>query len=110
MITGGALPPDHQGDATMLPDVFPALGEWMNLYQQTGIAADKQLAIQNKSGAPVLIWEGDTPPSQGDGMHGWELTREQGPYITTESGGCWALHRQTGFTQNGRLCVQEWKQ
>lgn len=96
----------------MIPDVKPQVGVWTNLYAATGIAVGTRLAIQNKSGGRALVWEGATAPAavDGDDRHGYQIFMDGDPVKTGPApAGCWVLFWEVGFTERGRLCVQEYQ-
>lgn len=93
----------------MIPDIKPLVGVWTDVYSLTGLSAGTRLSLQNKSGGKALVWEGAAPPAviDGDDRHGYQIFMDRDP-VKTSVGipGCWVLYWETGYTTNGRLCVQ----
>lgn len=97
----------------MIKDLKPTVGVWTDLYALSGIAPGTRLQIQNKSGGKALVWEGAAPPTavgpDDDNRHGYQIFMDGDPVKTTPAPvGCWVLYWEVGFTQTGRMCVQEY--
>ena len=95
----------------MIPDIFPTLNTWTNVYAATGIAVGTRLQIQSKREYPCMIWEGATAPgvTGDDNRQGYELTMAGGPVKTSAApAGVWVMPWSSSDKGAGRLCVQEY--
>lgn len=75
--------------ATSLPPVNLGLGEWVDIYAETGITVGTQLTIQNTGDSPAILTESSSKPISG---YGFNRVRPN-EFLTNSSGsiGAWAL-------------------
>lgn len=95
----------------MIPDIFPPLNQWVDVYAATGITVGTRLLLQLKRDYVTNVWEGATPPGVAgdDNRQGYELTVEGGPVKTGQGiAGCWIFCWSPSDKGTGRVCVQEY--
>lgn len=55
--------------ADTLPNVSLPIGQWVDLYNATGITVGTQIQVQNLGGSLVLLHTGETAPTSADGFN-----------------------------------------